>query len=76
MNNNNDFAADYEMPWACIGAQDTKEVESLIGDFNSSFSLNLVLIDQHGNVIAKSAKGKEWLGSEVVLNTLSSNLEK
>ena len=76
MNNNNDFAADYEMPWACIDAQDTKEVESLIGDFNSSFSLNLVLIDQHGNVIAKSAKGKEWLGSEAVLNTLSSNLER
>lgn len=76
MNNAEGFAADYEMPWACIDAQDTDKVEELIGDFNSSFSLNLVLIDQHGNVIAKSAKGKEWLGAEAVLNTLSSNLEK
>ena len=76
MNNNNDFAIDYEMPWACIDAQDTKEVEGLIGEFSSSFSLNLVLIDQHGNVISKSAKGKEWLGAESVLNTLSSNLNR
>lgn len=76
MNNNNDFAANYEMPWACIDSNDTKEVESLIGEFNSSFSLNLVLIDQHGNVIAKSAKGKEWLGAESVLSTLSSNIHK
>ena len=76
MNNDNDFAANYEMPWACIDAKDTKIVEGLIGDFNSSFSLNLVLIDQHGNVIAKSAKGQEWLGAESVLNTLSSNIHK
>ena len=76
MNNNDNFAADYEMPWACIDAEQTEEVENLIGQFKSSFSLNMVLMDQHGNVIAKSVKGKEWIGADTVLDALSDNLDR
>jgi len=76
MNNARDFAADYEMPWACIDAKDTNKVEELIGQFKNTFSLNMVLMDQHGNVLAKSVKGKEWIGVDSVLDTLKDNLEK
>ena len=76
MNNDNSFAADYNMPWACIDAVDTVEVEKQIGEFKSSFPLNLVLMDQHGNVLSKSVKGKEWLGADHVLDTLTSNFNK
>ena len=76
MNDAEGFAKDYDMPWACIDAGKTPEVESLIGKFSSSYPLNMVLMDQHGNVLAKSVKGKEWLGADHVLDVLEGNLNR
>ena len=76
MNDSESFASEYEMPWACISAEQTAEVEDLIGKFKNSFSLNMVLMDQHGNVIAKSVKGKEWIGADSVLDALTDNLNR
>ena len=76
MNNAANFAADYEMPWACINADKTAEVEGLTGQFKNTYHLNMVLMDQHGNVIAKSVKGNEWIGADTVLDVLNDNLNR
>ena len=76
MNDAAGFAKEYEMPWACINSEKTPDVEKLIGKFSTSYPLNMVLMDQHGNVLAKSVKGKEWLGADHVLDVLEGNLNR
>ena len=74
VNDANNFAADYEMPWASVKADMKEAAEEVLGTQKSSYPLNLILMDQSGNIISRSSRNGEWLSTELVLETLENNL--
>ena len=74
MNDQEAFARDYEMPWAIVQQKYLSKAEKVVGGISgSAFPLNLTLIDQQGNILSSSVKGKKWQGVAQVLEMLEEN---
>ena len=65
-----EFSAKYEMPWLCVKEGMKEKAADLLGSNPSSYPLNLLLIDQKGNVIKRAAKGGKWYGTGGILKYL------
>ena len=74
MNDKDGFAKEYDMPWTSVKDGALNKAENVLGKFGDML-LSLTLIDQAGNVIARSHKGQEWHGTDSVLDALEDNLD-
>ncbi|MCM8530760.1 MAG: FecR domain-containing protein [Lentisphaeraceae bacterium] len=73
MNNIDDFAQDYEMPWSIVKSDFSSSAESLLNVKKSSYPLSVTLVDQNGITIARSVSGNKWLGTSHLIDTIKSN---
>ncbi|MCH2208273.1 MAG: FecR domain-containing protein [Lentisphaerales bacterium] len=73
VNDQEQFAYDYEMPWSIVKKEYASDALDLLGIENSSFPLNIRLINQDGKIFARSVSNNEWLGLDHVLDAIKSN---
>lgn len=73
MNNSDDFAQDYEMPWSIVKSDLSSTAEALLNVKKSTYPLSVTLIDQNGIILARSVSGNEWLGTSHLIDAIKSN---
>ena len=73
MNDQADFAKDYEMPWSILKPDYITNAEGLLNTKKSSYPLSVTLVDQNGITLARSVSGNEWLGTSHLIDTIKSN---
>ena len=76
VNDEENFAYDYEMPWPVVKKLSKQNAMDVLEIEESSFPLNMRLINQEGKIFARSVSANEWLGYEHVLDAIKSNTSK
>ena len=75
VNDQDNFAYDYEMPWPIVKKGNVGKAYSILEIQESSFPLNIRLINQDGGIFGRSVSDNKWLGIDHVLDAIKSNTE-